>query len=168
MGNHHGSTNPCAELGLNGKTIGTAELTGLWDKYDADKSGKLDGKETVSFLQDFGTTMGRPISKSEAESYYQTHNSGGSGLTKDQFFGLFVEVAQEITKDPVAGRLGMTASLLDHSGAADLPSSEPVLPSMYETMEAPPISETEVPPIPDFSFGRRTEIKEERLFVCDK
>src|SRR3989338_4472983 len=144
MGNHHGSTNPCAELGLNGKTIGTAELTGLWDKYDADKSGKLDGKETVSFLQDFGVTMGRPISKSEAKSYYQTHNHGGSGLTKDQFFGLFVETAQEITKDPASGRLGMTASLLDHSGVSDVPTAEPAQPPISEMMEQPFMTEMPV------------------------
>src|SRR3989338_3079103 len=112
MGNSHG--NPCQELGFEGKTIGTAELEGLWAKYDKDGNGRLDEKETVSFLLDFGSAVGSAISKRAAKDYYRAHCASKEGLTKVEFFALFVDIAH--AEAPAAGRIEMTSSLMEAGG----------------------------------------------------
>ncbi|MDP2436656.1 MAG: hypothetical protein Q8P67_12985 [archaeon] len=91
--------------------IGTAELNGLWTKYCKDNSGRLDEKETVAFLQDFGVAVGSPIGKDAATEYFRSHCASAEGLAKEQFFALFVDVARE---QPSGGRVELTSSLQSH------------------------------------------------------
>ena len=143
MGNEH--SNPCKELGFQGKTIGTAQLEELWKKYDKNQNGILEVDEVTAFCHDFGQALNHPISSSEAKKLFDLHSTG-KGLTKDQFFGLFVDVAHDVASP--SSRVSMTQSLLSH-GTDEVPSILPV-------SEAPSLP-------PDFEFDR---IK--RDLVCDK
>ena len=119
-------SNPCRALGFEGKPIGTAQLQELWNKYDKNHNGILEADEVEKFCLDLGQAINHPISVSEAKALYDAHNTG-TGLTKDQFFSLFVAVAQEADQsDPSASRLNMTESLLSH-GSDEVPSPSPAL-----------------------------------------
>ena len=150
MGNKQ--SNPCKVLGFQGKQIGTAQLEELWNKYDKNHNGILEAEEVEAFCHDFGQAIDHPISSADASQLFQTHATG-SGLTKEQFFGLFVDFVHDLdASDPGSSRLSMTQSLVSH-GTDAVPSAMPIsemqeVPSISETQAMPPMAEMQSSSVP--------------------
>jgi EF-hand domain pair len=87
--------NPCKELGIQDREIGSKDLLELWDKYDKDGNGKLDRAEALAFLKDFGKAIGVKIEPDNAERYLTEHCDNDGTLSQDQFLSMFAAVASE-------------------------------------------------------------------------
>ena len=114
MGNNQ--SNPCKELGVQGKLIGIDQLDALWTMYDKNNNGTLEADELEAFCHDFGQAIDHQIPPYQANKLFQTYATG-SGLTKEQFLSLFVDLARYLSKY----RMKMTEALSSHGTDTKLP-----------------------------------------------
>jgi Ca2+-binding EF-hand superfamily protein len=65
----------------------------IWQKYDKDRSGALNKKETLRFVDDFLAQRGQPpATMSQFTRFYDQYDSNGDGLISKREMANFVRL----------------------------------------------------------------------------
>jgi Ca2+-binding EF-hand superfamily protein len=77
--------NPCKQMGVSGKIIGSKQLRALWQKYDKNKDGMLSREESLVFFKDFARAVGGTVTNEDASSTFDELAGGKGYLTASEF-----------------------------------------------------------------------------------